>query len=87
MWIQEDITCWVDFICGSCKGDDDNIASTISTSINVDNIETEDTGTIRSIVRACDTNVSQQNRTHLAKFPKAFIEINSKRMNYFGKAL
>ena len=90
MWIQEDTTCWVDFICGSCKGDDDNIASTISTSINVDNIETEDTGTISSIVRACDTDVSQQNRTHntnLAKIPKSFIEINSRRMNYFGKAL
>ena len=79
----------MDFICGSCKGDD-NIANTISSSINVDNIETEGTGTISSIVRAYDTDVSQQNRTHntnLNKIPKAFIEINSRRINYFGKAL
>ena len=43
----------MDFIRGSCKGDDDNIANTISSSINVDNIE--NTGTISSTVRACDT--------------------------------
>ena len=52
--------------------------------INVGNIETEGTGTISSIVRAYDTDVSQQNRTHntnLNKIPKAFIEINSRRIN------
>ena len=57
----------------------------------MDNIETEGTGTISSIVRACDTDdVSHQNRTNdldLAKIPKEFIELNSRRMNYFGKAL
>ena len=54
---------------------------------NVDNIETEGTGTFSSIVRICNSDVSHQNRTYdlnLAKIPKAFIELNS---NYFGKAL
>ena len=61
--IQEDATCRVDSIC-VCnvgdKGDDDDKANTVSSSINVDNIETESTG---SIVRACDPDVSHQNRT------------------------
>ena len=42
-------------------GDDGNgnvTASTVSSIINVDNIETESTGTGSSVVRACDTNVS-----------------------------
>ena len=41
----------------------------------LDNIETEGTGTVSSVVRACDTDVSHQNRTddlNLAKIPKAF---------------
>ena len=47
----------------------------------MDNIETEDTGTVSSIVSACDTDFSHQNRTDdldLAQNPKAFIELNSK---------
>ena len=64
--IQEDAICRVDSIC-ICnvgdKGDDDDTANTISSSINVDNIETESTGTVSSIVRACDIDVSHQNRT------------------------
>ena len=46
----------------------------------MDNIETEGTGTVSSIVRTCDTDVSHQNRSDdldLAKIPKAFIELNS----------
>ena len=61
-------------------------ANTIISSINVDNIETEGTGTVSSIVRTCDTDVSHHNRTDdldLAKIPKVFIELNSRRMNYF----
>ena len=92
--IQEDTTCRVDSIC-TCnvvdEGDDDDTANTISNSVNVDNIETEGTGTISSIVRACDTDdVSHQNGSNdldLAKIPKAFVELNSRRMKYFGKAL
>ena len=85
--------CRVDFICGCNivdKGDNDNTANTISSSINVDSIETEGTGTISSIVTACDTHVSHQNRTDdldLAKIPKTLIELNSRRINYFSKAL
>ena len=44
-------------------------------------IETEDIGTASSIVQACDTDVSHQNRTDdldLAKIPKGFIELNSR---------
>ena len=72
------------------KGDNDDTANTISSSINVNNIETEGTGTVSSIVRTCDTDMSHQNRTDdldLANIPKAFIELNSRRMNCFGKAL
>ena len=51
----------MDFICG-CNvgdiGDDDDIAYTISSSINMENIERKGTGTISSIVRAYDTDVS-----------------------------
>ena len=56
----------------------------------MDNIKTEGTDTVSSVVRVSDTDVSHQNRTDdldLAKIPKAFIELNSRRMNYFGKAL
>ena len=41
----------------------------------MDNIETEGTGTVGSFVRACDTDMSHQNRTNdldLAKLLKAF---------------
>ena len=83
--------CRVDYIC-DCnfgdEGDDDDTASTISSSIRIDNIERDATGTVSSIVRACDTDVSHHNRIddlNLAKIPKALIEINSRRMNYFGK--
>ena len=51
----------MDFICG-CNvgdvGDDDDTAYTISSSKNMENIEREGTGTISSIVRAYDTEVS-----------------------------
>ena len=69
----------MDSICGcnvGDEGDDDDIANTISSSINMDNIETEGTGTVSSVVRTCDTDVSHQNRTDdldLAKIPKAFL--------------
>ena len=56
----------------------------------MDNIETEGTGALSSIVRACDTDVLYQNKTDnldLAKIPKLFTELNSRRMNYLGKAL
>ena len=91
--IQEDTTCRVGSIYGcniGNKGNDDDTANTISSSINMDNIETEESGTVSSIIRACDTNVSHQNRTDgldLAKVPKAFIELNSIGMNYFGEVL
>ena len=39
------------------EGDDDDTAIIINSSINMDNIETEGTGTISSIVRAFDTDV------------------------------
>ena len=83
----------MDFICGcnvSDAGDDDDTAYTISSRINMENIEREGTGTISSIVRAFDTDVSHLNRDNdsdLYKIPKAFIELNSRRMYYFSKAL
>ena len=46
--------------------------------------------TVSSIVRACDNDVSHDNITDdldLGKIPKAFIELNSRRKNYFGKVL
>ena len=92
--IQEDSTCIVGSICGcniSDEGDDYDTANTISSSINVDNIESEGTGTVSSNVRACDTDgMSHQNRTDyldLVKIPKAFIELNSRRMNYFWQSI
>ena len=51
----------------------------------MDNIETEGTGIVSSIGRVCDTDLSHQSRTNdldLAKIPKAFTELNSRRMNY-----
>ena len=54
------------------------------------NIEMEGAGTVSSIVRAYDADESQQNRTDnldLAKILKVFIELNSRRMNYFAKPL
>ena len=70
------------------KGDNNNTTNTVSNSINLDNIK-KGTDIVSSVVRACDTDVLHQNRTDdldFAKIPKAFIEINSRRMNYFGKA-
>ena len=56
----------VDSIC-CCnvgdEGDNDDTAKVVISNINVDNIETEDTGTVSSIVRACDTDVSHYNKT------------------------
>ena len=76
--IQEDTACTVDSI-SSCnigdEGDNDDTENTISNSINVNNIETEGTGNVSSIVSACNTDVSYQNRTDdldLAKIPKPF---------------
>ena len=66
---------------------DDDTSNTVDSSINVSNIVTE--GTLCNVVRACDTVVSDLNRTDnldLVKIPKAFVELNSGRMNYFGKA-
>ena len=63
--IQEDAMRRVDSICGcnvGDKGDNDNTVNTISSNTNMDNIETEGTGTVSSIVRACDTDMSHQNR-------------------------
>ena len=68
------------------KGDDGDTPNTIS-SIKVDNIKMKGTDYASSVVRACDTDGSHHNWTDhfdLAKFPKAFNELNS---NYFGKAL
>ena len=67
--VQEDATCIVDSNCGCNIGDegnDDNTANTIGNSMNVDNIETEGTSTISSIVKAwhwCVTSEdSEQNQ-------------------------
>ena len=57
------------------EGDDDDTENTVSSSINVDNIETEGTGTVGRFVRAYDIDMSHQNRTNdldLAKILKAF---------------
>ena len=54
----------------------------------MDNIVTEDTGAVSSTVSTCDTDFSHQNRIDdldLAENPKAFIELNSKEINYFSK--
>ena len=54
---------WIPFVvrCNiGDKGDDDDTANIISSSINVDNIEIEDTDTASGIVRTCDTDVSHQ---------------------------
>ena len=40
------------------KWDNDDTANTVSSSMNMDNIQTESTGIISSIVRACDIDVS-----------------------------
>ena len=51
----------MDFFCG-CNvgdvGDDDDKAYTISSSINMENVEREGNGAISSIVRAYDNDVS-----------------------------
>ena len=60
--------CTVGFIWGCNVGDEggnQDTANTISNSVNMDNIETEGTGTVNSIVRACDTDVSHQIRTEI----------------------
>ena len=44
--------------------------SLVAILIIMDNIETEGTGTVSSIVRACDTDVSHQNITDDLKFLK-----------------
>ena len=44
----------------------------------MDKFETEGTGTVSSLIRACDTDVSHQIRTDdfdLVKIAKAFIEL------------
>ena len=69
--------CWVDSIFSCNVGDeegDNNTANSVSNSISIDNIETESTGNISGIVRACDTNLWRQNWINdvkLAKLPKA----------------
>ena len=71
--------CSVDFIC-CCnigdEGDNNDTTNIVSSSINVNNIDAESTDTVSSIVRACDTDVSYQNRSDdldLATIPKEFI--------------
>ena len=49
--------------CNISDKEGDDTANTISSSTNVNNIETEGTGTVSSVVRACDTDVWHQNRT------------------------
>ena len=79
--IQEEATCRVDSIWGCTigdKGNDNDTAntSTVSSSIKVDTIETEDTGAVSSIVRACDTDVLHQNKIDcldLYKIPNELI--------------
>ena len=44
------------------EGDNDNTAKAVISNINVDNVKTEGTGTISSIVRACDTDVSHYSK-------------------------
>ena len=56
----------------------------IAVAINVDNIETEGTGTVSSVVRACDCDidVSHQNRTNdldLAKFLKQLLNYTAEK--------
>ena len=82
-------------------GDNDYTANTVSRSINMDKFEAEGTDTVSSLIRACDTDVSHHIRTDdfdlvkiirtddfdLVKIGKAFIELNSRRMNYFDKPL
>ena len=56
------------FLCGCniSDKDDDDTANTISSGTNVNNIETEGTGSViycSSVVRVCNTDVSHQNRT------------------------
>ena len=56
----------------------------------MENIERKGTGTISSIARAYDTDVSHWNRdddSDLKKIPKAFIKLNSGRMYFFSKAV
>ena len=60
--IQEDAMCRVDSICGCNVGDKGDNDNTVNRSTDVDNIETEGTGTVSSIVRACNTDISHQNR-------------------------
>ena len=53
---------WIPFaVTTGISDEDDNgdTANTISSSINVDSIETKGNGTIGSIVRACDTDQSE----------------------------
>ena len=53
-------------ICGcnvGDEGDDDDTANTTSSSINMDNMETEG-------ILACDTDVSHQNRTDVMDLAK-----------------
>ena len=86
--IQEDDMRRVNSICSCNIGDKGE--NTVSSSINMGNIETKVTGTVSSIVRACDTDASHQNRIDdldLAKTPKAFIELYSRRVSYFCNVL
>ena len=64
-WNSRRATCRVDSIC-CCnvgdEGDNDDTVKAVISNINVANIETEGTGTVSSIVRACDTDVSRYNK-------------------------
>ena len=85
--IQEDAMGRVDFICGCNNGDEGNDDDTANTFSSCINIETEVTGTVSSIVIACDTDVSHQNRIDDLDLAKAFIGLNSRKVSYFGKTL
>ena len=61
------------------EGDADDIVNNTTSSINVDNIERDGIGTVSSIVRAFDTDVSHQSRTNdldLTKIAEALILLN-----------
>ena len=71
------------YSCNNSDKEDDDTENTISSSTTVNNIETEGIGPVSSIIRVCNTDVSHQNRIddfYLAKFSKAFIELNAIRM-------
>ena len=67
----------MDSVSSCDKGNDDNTANTVSSSINMNNIETEGTIIISSIVRPCDPDVAHENTTDNLDFSQnSVIELN-----------